>query len=358
MVSKERIKSLWETSKKVILDCSLENGAIIAADSDKPYYPKDARNYRYVWPRDAGYICVAAQEAGIDTIQKPFFDWLLERPEGFKETNLLYQNYSTNGTKSWLSFQPDQNGTMLWAIYKFFEKKKIPKKYVTLIKKLANGLCNIWDKTHFTKKTQGLWEYYRCYPDLDENHAYSLAACAQGLNLANKLITNKRWEIVSKQMVKQIQQRYVQKLNYFTRTTGKITFPKIDASLLGLVYPFDIVKPNDKRMIKTIEIMEAKIMVKTGLLRYEYDTYDAWAIEGGCRGKGAGSWPLLNFWLVIYYHQSGNKKSALSLYNKTLKQFEDYIPEQVFDNDIQQTVKPLAWAHAMFILATKELGLI
>jgi len=33
MVSKERIKSLWETSKKVILDCSLENGAIIAANS-------------------------------------------------------------------------------------------------------------------------------------------------------------------------------------------------------------------------------------------------------------------------------------------------------------------------------------
>ena len=140
MVSKERIKSLWETSKKVILDCSLENGAIVAANSDNPYYPKDAFNYRYVWPRDAAYICVAAQEAGIDTIQKPFFDWLLERPEDFKETCLLYQNYSTNGTKFWLSFQPDQNGTMLWAIYKFFERKKIPKKYVLLIDQLATGL--------------------------------------------------------------------------------------------------------------------------------------------------------------------------------------------------------------------------
>ncbi len=358
MVSKERIKSLWETSKKVILDCSLGNGAIIAANSDNPHYPKAAYNYRYVWPRDAGFICVAAQEAGLTTIQKPFFDWLLERPEGFKKTGLLYQNYSTNGAKYWTSFQPDQNGTMLWTICRFFKNKEMPKKYVDLVNKLANGTCTIWDKTHFTIKAQDLWEKYFCYQDLNENHVYSLAACVCGLNLANKITPHKRWTTVSEQMTKQIQKGYVKKHKHFTRTTGEIKFLKLDASLLGLVYPFNILAADDQRMINTVNVMERKIYNQTGLVRYEYDTFDGWAIEGGFRRRGSGSWPLLNFWLVIYYSKVGNKKKALDVYNMTLKQFDDYIPEQIFENNLQQSVKPLAWAHAMFILATKELDLI
>jgi len=49
----KQIRELLITSKKVIKDCALPNGAIVAANSTKPYFPKEAKYYRFVWPRDA-----------------------------------------------------------------------------------------------------------------------------------------------------------------------------------------------------------------------------------------------------------------------------------------------------------------
>ena len=56
----KKIKELIKSSKKVIKDCALENGAIVAANVDKPYVHREAANYRWVWPRDAAFVCVAA----------------------------------------------------------------------------------------------------------------------------------------------------------------------------------------------------------------------------------------------------------------------------------------------------------
>jgi len=69
-----KVKKLIKTSEKVILDCCLDNGAIVAANSTKPYYPKEAKNYFYVWPRDASFTCIAADILGITNIQEKFFD--------------------------------------------------------------------------------------------------------------------------------------------------------------------------------------------------------------------------------------------------------------------------------------------
>ena len=57
MIKKE---DLIESTKRVIKDAAVENGAIVAANSDKKYYPRDVSPYRYVWVRDAAFICVAA----------------------------------------------------------------------------------------------------------------------------------------------------------------------------------------------------------------------------------------------------------------------------------------------------------
>src|SRR3989338_5662144 len=71
-----KIEKLIAKSIEIIRDSSLENGAIVAANTDKEYYPRQAKDYHYVWPRDASYICVAAQMAGVRDIQEPFFHWL------------------------------------------------------------------------------------------------------------------------------------------------------------------------------------------------------------------------------------------------------------------------------------------
>ena len=56
---KKQILRLLKASEEVIKDCSFPNGAIVAVNSTKPYFPKEANYYKFVWPRDAMYLCNA-----------------------------------------------------------------------------------------------------------------------------------------------------------------------------------------------------------------------------------------------------------------------------------------------------------
>ena len=94
-----KIEKVLSRSREVLRDCTLESGAIVAANTDKPYTPREAANYRSVWPRDAAFACVAGEYLNLP-IQEPFFHWLYERPEGFKRERLIFQKYSTHISQS------------------------------------------------------------------------------------------------------------------------------------------------------------------------------------------------------------------------------------------------------------------
>lgn len=357
MTREQKIKKIITKSKKIFRDNSLENGAITAANSEKDYYPREARNYHYVWPRDASYICVAAKMAGVKNIQKPFFDWLYERPEDFKKDGLLFANYSTNGRVKNHGFQPDQMGSVLWAIHDFYkEDLNKAKKYEQLIRMLADGLTKNWQGAYFFTNTVDLWEEWhrKTSTRIRNNHTYSLAACSHGLKLAYEMLEEKKWLKASDQMKEKIEDAYHKKNKYYLRNHGKVEDYNIDSSLLGLVYPTEMAKPNSIKMANTVSRMEKNIVFHDGgVHRYQFDYYDG---EGSGQ-EGAGAWPLLNFWMAIYWSAKGNKKKALFYYNWVIDRLDDdlLIPEQIFD-DFRQGIKPLAWSHAMFIIASKYLG--
>ena len=76
---------------------------------------------------------------------------------------------------------------------------------------------------------------------------------------------------------------------------------------------------------------------------------------------GAGTWPLLTFWLSIVCNKMGDRKKAEKYFWLILDQLDDdlLIPEQIFPkNDPRIGIKPLLWSHAMFIHAAVELGYI
>lgn len=354
---RKKIIELLNTSNEVIKDCSLPNGAIVAANSTKKYFPKEAKYYKFIWPRDAMYICIAAKILGLK-IQEKFFTWCM-KAEGWKKTGLFYKKYYINGRKALHHFQPDQTGSVLIAVYDYYKDNKNEcKKFEELITKSANGLCGVWGKDHFNLVAQDLWEERLCFPDLKDTFTYSLAMCAKGLECANKLIPNKIWEKTSNEMKRVLLKNFN---NYFYRSFGKINDERIDASLLGLVWPSELISVNDNRMKKTVKLIENKIVKNWGVCRYENDEYDSWMYKRRIhRNKGAGYWPLLNFWMVIYYLKNGNKNKALKFYNKVLKDMKNkkYIPEQFFNNKIQVSVSPLCWSHAMFVIASKRLGYI
>jgi GH15 family glucan-1,4-alpha-glucosidase len=356
--SEKQIQKLIETSREIIRDAALENGAIVATNTDKAYYPREAANYRWVWPRDASFICVAAELLEIP-IQEPFFDWLYRRPKDFKKDKLLFANYSTNGQFGSMGrlFQADQAGEILWAIYEHFKKDlKKSLKYQDLIERLANGLVTNWNKNYFLPHTVDLWEepHRQTTTTVENNFTYSLAACARGLILADEMIPNQIWKEVAMRMIKKLNEAYNAGDKYFYRNKGKISDKNVDASLLGLAWPFEICKADDERMSNTVARMEERIVIDGGVHRYEYDYFDG---EGSAQ-EGGGAWPLLNFWMAIYWAKRGDMKKALSYYNWVLERidkFGGYIPEQIFD-DFRIGVYPLVWAHAMFIIASRALG--
>ncbi len=354
------IKKLIRISKQVILDCVLENGAIVAANTDKDYTPREAANYRWVWPRDASFVSVAGDILGLH-FQEKFFNWLNERPQDFKRDKLLYTNYSTNGRIGSMGkiAQIDQAGTVIWSICHHFQNN--PRgiiKYKELIENLADGLSAFWDKNHFRIHTVDLWEEAQRQTTITvaNNFTYSLAASARGLLCAYNHFPNHLWKETTLQMIAEIKKAYSETDKYFYRNHGKIDDKNIDASLLGLTWPFEIYEASDPKMISMVRAIEDKLVVDGGVHRFEFDYFDS----EGAAWEGGGAWPLLNFWLAIYWIKRNDRKRALKYYNWVLdriEKFNYYLPEQIFE-DFRVGIYPLAWSHAMFIIASYYLDLI
>jgi len=355
-VTPKKVKKLINISKNVLEEVCLENGAIVAANSAKSYYSKEVKNYFYVWPRDASFACIALDVLGIKDFQERFFDWLISRAEGWRETGLFYEKYYPNGLQALNRFQPDQTGTVLFAImHHFRDNEKKAERYKDLIIGSARGICKVWKKDHFALITNDLWEEKLTFPDLKENFTYSLAACISGLLSANKIFPNKEY-VKTANEIKNILLKNTGKRGYFFRSFGNLDDERIDSSALGLIWPFEIVEPKSLLAKNTVRLIEEKLVKDFGVYRYEHDEYDGWMFQTLHRKKGAGFWPLLNFWMAIVLNKMGDRKKAIKYYNKVISSIEEFIPEQIFDNDIQKSVSPLCWSHSMFVIASKELG--
>jgi len=355
MKHQETIKRLIESSTQVLNDCMMPGGGIVAANTRKSYYPRNAKNYMFVWPRDGAFACQASELLNLN-ISERFFSWCISA-EGWPTTGLFYKKYFLNGRKAAPQFQPDQSGSVLYIASQLWNDGAITN--TTLINKLVNntadGICKHWNHSHFKLVTQDLWEERLCFPDIEEFFTYSLAACIAGLREACKIMSKPKWEKTAYSMENVLLQTPGE---HFGRSYGKLEDARIDASLLGLVYPYNVVAPDNPRFIRTMEMIEQCIVKNNGVYRYEHDEYDGWVYNKETnRKKGAGYWPLLNFWMSIVQLKMGNREKAETYYFKVLDDVKSHlIPEQIFNNDIQVAVSPLGWSHSMFLLASKELG--
>jgi len=380
----KKIRRIYKKSIEVLKQCSLKNGAIIAADVSDLSYPKDVQEYDYVWPRDVAYTCVACDLVGLKKIPKKFFNWCWERAELFKEKGFFLSNkFNPHGRiageltkykyvkklplklkKMFTSlsirgseFQPDETGALLWAIWHHSKYNEMTE-FRKMIIKTADGICNIWKKSCFKLPSFDLWEERIASPQKNEKHTYSVAMCLKGLECAMEIVRPKeRWKVCVKQMRREIENAYKKKLGYFVRTFGdKKTDRKIDSSMLALVWPCEIFASDDIRIVNTVKEIVKKNEKNGGIMRYENDKYDGRVKWGRLVLGGGGTWPILNFWTSIYFSKLGNREKALKYFNWVVERVEEKLPEQI-KNGKPTSIIPLAWSHVMFIIAGKFLKL-
>ena len=146
--------------------------------------------------------------------------------------------------------------------------------------------------------------------------------------------------------------KYVEKNMYDENTKTlrrNIQDNKMDVSMIGAIYPFELFGANEKKILNTVEKINLTLRTYTGgYLRFEQDSYIG----------GKNPWPVSTLWMAMYYLKAGNKKMAQECFNFVINSASPlgFIAEQVDNN----TMKPgwiigLGWSHAMFIITLAEM---
>jgi len=314
--------------------------------------------YSYCWPRDAIFITNALDILKMEKETEKFYKTFCKNTQS--KSGRWEQRFYTDGNLApcW-GYQIDETASVIYGVYNHYE-------HTNNLKFLKDTLRMCENATKYLKKyienlLDGKEEEYKSYDLWEENegiHTYSLCAIFASFEVMLKIYeklkpefeTNRlklekiaKEELILRKMLVQIKE-YILKNLY---DNNKKTFirnkdGKIDISLLGLVTPFKLFSPKEKKILNTIEKMDLSIRTYTGgYLRYEGDNY-----------VGGNPWVIANLWMANYYIAAGNKKKARECFEFVVKTATQhgYLPEQV-DNQTMQAkwVIGLGWSHAMFI---------
>lgn len=142
-------------------------------------------------------------------------------------------------------------------------------------------------------------------------------------------------------------------LPYPNRRVSRVaaTDDTLDASLLGLVWPFRVLGAGSDRARATVEAVAEGLEAPTGgLLRQSGDTY-----------AGGHEWVLAALWLGLARRalgdEGGLRRAVAHVVSRRTEL--DLLAEQVDAEGRPAWVLPLGWSHAMLLLAAlPELGLV
>lgn len=320
--------------------------------------------YSYCWPRDAIFVSNALDILGMTKETEKYYKTFCKMTQS--KNGMWEQRFYTDGSLApcW-GYQIDETASVIYGIYNHYEHTKN-------VKFLKDTLRMSESATKFLKKyvqnvLDGKEEEYKSYDLWEENegiHTYSLAAIFSSFEAMIKI-----YEIVKPEFEKnrlkiekiekelEVLKKYLVEIkNYILKNlydNNKKTFirnkdQKMDISLLGLVTPFKVIAPKEKKMLNTLERIELTLRTYTGgYLRYEGDNY-----------VGGNPWVIANLWMAKYCLEVGNKKKARECFEFVVKTATEhgYLAEQV-DNSTMQAkwVIGLGWSHAMFIDVLQKL---
>jgi GH15 family glucan-1,4-alpha-glucosidase len=323
-------------------------GAVIAAPELDPDF-EHSGGYGFVWGRDLAFIVLAFLAAGRTDLAGRALRWLpgAQEPEG-----LWLQRHWTDGTlaPSWCRHQLDETGAILFAYdaaWLELRDEQLDADLWPSARRAGEFLLGTIEEDGIPCATADLWE------EREGRHAFTAAAIYGGLRAAASMARRHEPELAESyeaaaEVVREAIERELWS-EFHGRYLRSIGDPVLDVSLLGLAWPFAAVDPGGERMRATVAALETELGdVDQGVARYAGDTY-----------AGGNNWVLAALWLGLWYRQVGEKEALeRSLeYAVRVQTTLGLLPEQVTDEGEPAWVVPLAWSHAMLLLAARpELG--
>lgn len=319
-------------------------GAVIAAPEFDPDF-EHSGGYGFVWGRDLAFIVLAFLAAGRTDFAGRALRWLpgAQEPEG-----LWLQRHWTDGTlaPSWCKHQLDETGAILFAYdaaWRELGDEQLDADLWPSARRAAEFLLGTIEDDGIPCATADLWE------EREGRHAFTAAAIWGGLRAAASMarrhepLLSESYEAAAEVVREAIERELWSE--FHGRYLRSIGDPVLDVSLLGLAWPFAAVDPAGERMRATVAALEAELGdVEQGVARYAGDTY-----------AGGNNWVLAALWLGLWCRQVGDiggLERSLE-YAVRVQTTLGLLPEQVTDEGEPAWVVPLAWSHAMLLLAAR-----
>jgi len=254
----------------------------------------------------------------------------------------------------------------VYTHYEYTKKEEFLKVNLHMCEKAVDFLKryvrDLLEGTGIYGPSYDLWEMY------EGTHLYSLASIFAAFNsmlkiykvLENNLSdfeNNRLKEEKVNKNIKEIEELQVKVKNYieenlydenrksYVRNTDD---KRIDISLLGAVYPFNVFSSKEKKVLNTVENINLTLRTYTGgYQRFEYDHY-----------RNGAPWPIANLWMTLYYLENGEKKKAKETFDFVLKTAgkHNFLGEQIDNNTLKPNwVIGLGWSHAMFVIVLEKM---
>ena len=389
----ERIFEIYKRSILLFpLLTNSETGGIIASPEIDEDFTRCGR-YAYCWPRDAVFITKAMDIVKLEKETDKFYKVFCKKTQS--KNGMWEQRFFTDGKLApcW-GYQVDETASVVYGVYEHFKVTKSEKflkdnlhmceRAIDFLKKYVedwlgiDGIDNekrdvVKDEIEEdTKRRTGKEHKYHVSYDLWEMcegiHLYSLASIyaafdsilgiyrALGKNVSEFENNRLKEEKIQKneREIEKIQRgikNYINENLYDEQKKSYVRNPedkKMDISILGVVYPFNVFKPKENKIKNTVESINLHLRTYTGgYQRFEGDHY-----------MNGNPWPIANLWMTLYYLETGEKKKAKETFDFVVKTCGKhyFLGEQV-DNS---TLKPnwvigLGWSHAMFLIVLEKL---
>jgi GH15 family glucan-1,4-alpha-glucosidase len=344
--------------------------------------------YGYCWGRDAGFISLAMDTAGLHEESAHFYQYMAKCQS---ENGSFLHRHDMQGHlgPSWGLLQPDETGSVLFGLWKHVQlsgRKDTAAPLRGMVERAAQWLntCR-FDGSSWPAEGFDLWE------EREGVHLYSVAAVIAGLSAAAQLAEHMGWaspvgawrerasqlsqlleeHLVADQVAgetsfartlflkNQTQQPALHQVASHANDIGSILQPKrwlsdfvVDISLLGVVEPFDALPQGSaaKMLPALCKSMRRHLWRRGvgGIGRYEGDHY-----------RDGQPWILTTLWLALAAARCGDKPLATECLAWVLAHTprEGQLPEQIDPNTGEPSwVMPLTWSHAMFVLACADIS--